>query len=85
MFESDTESLLVNALHKTDQATATLYSQANYAASLTELAELKEPIDHFFDNVMIMSDNEAIKNNRLAILQSIQKLFGKVADLSLLS
>ena len=85
LFESDTESLLVNALHKTDQATATLYSQANYAASLTELAELKEPIDHFFDNVMIMSDNEAIKNNRLAILQSIQKLFGKVADLSLLN
>ncbi len=51
---------------------------------LTQLASLREPVDAFFDHVMVMVDNQAIKNNRLNLLARMQNLLQGVADISLL-
>jgi len=61
-----------------------LVADKNYQAALTELAKLKAPIDTFFDNVMVMSDDEAVKINRLTLLNEIRNSFFDIADISLL-
>ncbi len=63
---------------------APLMADKDYQAALTELAQLKAPIDTFFDNVMVMSDDEAIKINRLTLLNEIRNTFFAIADISVL-
>ena len=63
---------------------APLMADKNYQAALSELAQLKAPIDTFFDNVMVMSDDEAVKINRLTLLNEIRNNFFAIADISLL-
>jgi glycyl-tRNA synthetase beta chain len=63
---------------------APLMAQKNYQAALSELAQLKTPIDTFFDNVMVMSDDEEVKINRLTLLNQIRNSFFAIADISLL-
>ncbi len=55
-----------------------------YQKQLTQLAELREPVDKFFDNVMVMADDEALKKNRLTLLNQLRNLFLQIADISLL-
>ena len=62
-----------------------LQSSSDYAELLTSLASLKTPVDEFFDNVMVMADNEMVRNNRLALLQSLRELFLTAADISFIS
>ncbi len=62
-----------------------LLADGDYEASLTLLASLKAPVDRFFDDVMVMADDEAVKANRLALLSDLRRLFSGVADLSRLS
>ncbi len=52
----------------------------NYLQALETMAELKPAVDTFFDNVMVMVDDEAVKNNRIGLLQAIAALFKQVAD-----
>ncbi len=61
-----------------------LFEQGDYASALTSLANLREPVDTFFDEVMVMADDEAVRNNRLALLNRLRNLFLRVADISLL-
>lgn len=61
-----------------------LMMDKNYQAALSELAQLKTPIDTFFDSVMVMSDDEAVKINRLTLLNEIRNSFFAIADISLL-
>lgn len=60
------------------------FNHSQYQEALIELATLKEPVDNFFESVMVMVDNEQIKLNRLALLNKLQNLFLKIADISLL-
>lgn len=59
-----------------------LYASGDYQSALTKLAALKEPVDRFFDDVMVMAEDEALKNNRIALLNQISELFLQTADLS---
>ena len=61
---------------------APLLEQRDYAAVLKELASLRDPVDQFFDDVMVMVDDPAIRDNRLALLNSLRSLFLNVADIS---
>ncbi|MFT5757922.1 MAG: glycyl-tRNA synthetase beta chain [Alteromonadaceae bacterium] len=61
-----------------------LMAAKNYQAALTTLALLREPIDSFFDSVMVMADDEAVKINRLTLLNDIRNSFFAIADISLL-
>ncbi|WP_105215192.1 glycine--tRNA ligase subunit beta [Pseudoalteromonas sp. T1lg22] len=63
---------------------APLYEQGEYQQALSELANIRQSVDAFFDNVMVMADDEAIKRNRLALLSQLQDLFLQVADISVL-
>ena len=61
-----------------------LIAQGDYTAVLDKLANLRAPVDNFFDNVMVNAEDPALRQNRLAILNTLQDLFLQVADISLL-
>ena len=59
-----------------------LVNRGDYAKALEILAELKAPIDLFFDKVMVMVEDEKLRNNRLGLLRRIAKFFERIADFS---
>ena len=61
-----------------------LIAKGDYTAVLDKLANLRAPVDNFFDNVMVNAEDPALRQNRLAILNTLQDLFLQVADISLL-
>jgi glycyl-tRNA synthetase beta chain len=78
------EKALAEAFNKVKATIAPMMLAKDYQAALTELACLKAPIDNFFDNVMVMADDEAIKTNRLTLLNEIRNSFFAIADVALL-
>ncbi len=76
------------AVFEVGQSVKTTVSQAvaanDYDTALNALSTLREPLDDFFENVMVMADDEAVKNNRLALLAEIRGLFMQVADFSVI-
>ena len=81
----DAEQALYNALDNARQKVRPLIGDRQYAEALNILADLRDPVDRFFDDVMVMTDDEAVKNNRLALLGELRALFLDVADISRLS
>ncbi|MFS7360981.1 glycine--tRNA ligase subunit beta [Rahnella inusitata] len=61
-----------------------LFAAGQYKEALVELAALRETVDKFFDTVMVMDENEAVRINRLTLLSKLRELFLQVADISLL-
>ncbi|HGO5822963.1 TPA: glycine--tRNA ligase subunit beta [Mannheimia haemolytica] len=61
-----------------------LIAQGDYTAVLDKLANLRQPVDSFFDGVMVNTEDQKLRQNRLAILSTLQGLFLQVADISLL-
>ena len=61
-----------------------LIAKGDYTAVLDKLASLRAPVDNFFDNVMVNAEDPALRQNRLAILNTLQGLFLQVADISVL-
>ncbi|RUR11737.1 glycine--tRNA ligase subunit beta [Legionella septentrionalis] len=84
LFTESAEQNLFNSLQKMENLVFSLYTEGDYKAILNQLASLREPVDAFFDQVMVMVDNEAIKKNRLALLGRLRLLLQGVADISLL-
>ena len=63
---------------------AELYTQAHYGDILVELTSLREPVNAFFEHVMVMVEDATIQTNRLRLLARLQALLQCVADMSLL-
>lgn len=82
LLEEPAEHTLFLALQAQQKLCADI---SDYQQLLASLATLREPIDVFFDNVMVMADNEDLRNNRLALLQTLRDLFLITADISLLA
>nr|WP_113865625.1 glycine--tRNA ligase subunit beta [Brenneria salicis]NMN90021.1 glycyl-tRNA synthetase beta chain [Brenneria salicis ATCC 15712 = DSM 30166]RBP64330.1 glycyl-tRNA synthetase beta chain [Brenneria salicis ATCC 15712 = DSM 30166]RLM31447.1 glycine--tRNA ligase subunit beta [Brenneria salicis ATCC 15712 = DSM 30166] len=61
-----------------------LFAAGQYQEALAELASLREPVDAFFDQVMVMAEDEQLRINRLTLLSKLRELFLQVADISLL-
>jgi glycyl-tRNA synthetase beta chain len=57
-------------------------SDANYIDALLKMRSLKEPIDKYFDEVLVMDKDEEIRRNRISMLWEIRDLFFKLADFS---
>ena len=76
------EQALAARLDELVQQVEPLLDSGRYTEALKDLAQLREPVDRFFDEVMVMADDEALRVNRLALLQSMNRLFLRVADLS---
>jgi glycyl-tRNA synthetase beta chain len=85
LLELEAEKALYNALKNSREKVAPMLEQRRYAEILNELADLRDPVDRFFDEVMVMADEDAVKDNRLALLGEIRALFLDVADISRLS
>jgi glycyl-tRNA synthetase beta chain len=81
----DAEKALHSALSSARDKVGPLLAERRYARVLGELADLRDPVDRFFDDVMVMADDEATRNNRLALLGELRSLFLDVADISRLS
>ena len=81
LFEKDVEKELYEAVISIENRVESLINEGNYREALMVLASLKEKVDNFFDNVLVMDKDESKKNNRLALLNRIASLFGKIADL----
>ncbi len=85
LFELDAEKSLHHALATARDEVEPMLAERRYARVLNELADLRDPVDRFFDEVMVMADDEAVRNNRLALLGELRALFLDVADISRLS
>ena len=80
----DAEKALATEIASTLEQLAPVFAEGDYQQALSELANLREPVDAFFDNVMVMADDEKLKVNRLTMLNQLRNEFLKVADISLL-
>jgi glycyl-tRNA synthetase beta chain len=82
--EAGAETALADALASAETDSVPLIAERDYVGLLKRLAALREPVDRFFDDVMVMVDDAATKANRLALLARLRGLFLRVADISLL-
>jgi glycyl-tRNA synthetase beta chain len=76
------ECELANALESLQKSTREAFDNQHYARGLAELAQLRAPVDKFFDEVRVMDDDQTIRNNRLGLLGALRDLFLQVADIS---
>ncbi|MDC9719193.1 MAG: glycine--tRNA ligase subunit beta [Gammaproteobacteria bacterium] len=79
------EITLADSLLRVKNSNQAAMGQGNYQGALQELAQLAGPLDQFFSDIMVMTDDEATKNNRLSLLAELQIELGHVADISLLA
>ena len=84
LLSEEAEKSLAAAIDTQKAALAPLFAEGKYQEALESLAGLRAPVDAFFEDVMVMADDEAIKNNRLALLSRLRALFLGVADISIL-
>ena len=82
LFDSAAETALWSALEQLRETASNQIAEHDYKAAMASLATIRTPVDAFFDGVMVMADDEKVKNNRLALLNQIYQLFMQVADIS---
>ncbi|MBR3498968.1 MAG: glycine--tRNA ligase subunit beta [Selenomonadaceae bacterium] len=80
LFTLDAEKVLHGAFAAIKVAADELVDKKDFLGALDVLKKLSTPIDSFFDSVMVMDENLAVRKNRLALLKSIDDLLGKIAD-----
>lgn len=84
LLQQDEEKSLAKQIQAKRDAISPLMAKADYNGALTVLAELRPAVDAFFDNVMVMDEDAAVRNNRLALLKQLHGLFIGIADIALL-
>ncbi|UYG03779.1 glycine--tRNA ligase subunit beta [Halomonas sp. LR3S48] len=84
LLEESAEKALSDAVSSSRERVMPLFAEGHYREALDILAGLRAPVDAFFDDVMVMADDDAIRRNRLALLAGLQALFLEVADIALL-
>ncbi len=82
MLKEPAEKSLAIALSQLQTQVEQLLAKGDFTEAMKHLASLREPVDGFFDDVMVMVDDMALRHNRLALLSSLRKLFLTIADLS---
>ncbi len=85
LLAEDAEKALYVELKAAQKEVEIAVPSQDYTRILTTLATLRNVIDNFFDNVMVMADDEAVKHNRLALLSLLRQLFLTTADISILA
>ncbi len=84
LLQLDEEKKLAEQIQAKRQAISPLMAKADYSSALTVLSGLRPAVDAFFDNVMVMDEDLAVRNNRLALLKQLHSLFVGIADISVL-
>ena len=85
LLQEDAEKALYEALEGVQAEVKAGVASQDYNAVLSALATLREAVDNFFDNVMVMAEDESVRNNRLALLSVLRQQFLETADISLLT
>ncbi len=85
LLTDEAEQSLHQALLAVRQEAQPLIAQGDYEAALVSILKMKEPVDLFFEKVMVMTDDSAVRHNRLSLLASIKALFWQIGDFSKLS
>ncbi|TQV70681.1 glycine--tRNA ligase subunit beta [Exilibacterium tricleocarpae] len=85
LLQEDAEQALAAALAQKGDIVAPLFANGRYTEALESLADLRDPVDRFFDQVMVMAEDPQLRDNRLALLEQLRQLFLEVADISLLA
>jgi glycyl-tRNA synthetase beta chain len=85
LFQEASESALFDAHQAVAQSVADCLAKEDFDKALREMATLRGTVDAFFDEVMVMADDTALRSNRLALLSEIAGLFGTVADFSMIA
>ena len=85
LLQEDAEKALYAATEGLQAAIASAMSEQNFKAALSQLATLRAPVDAFFDGVMVMADDAALKQNRLNLLHHLNLQLNAVADIALLN
>jgi len=83
--EEPAEMALFDTLHAASGKAIALFDRGDYAGYLKTFAVLKKPVDAFFDSVMVMAEQEALRRNRLALLSDLREAMNRVADISKLA
>lgn len=78
------EKALLEKIQAIETSVSPRYSAGDYGYILSQLASLREPVDAFFEHVMVMVDDLHLRDNRLRLLERLQRLLQGVADISLL-
>ncbi len=84
LFQEPAEHILLAKLDELTPLAQPLFDRGEYAEGLRILASLKQPVDDFFDQVMVMAEDDRLRLNRLALLSQLENQFLSVADISLL-
>ena len=85
LFEHESEKELLAAYELVKNRVEEDLAKGLFDQALVKIASLRDPVDAFFEGVMVMTDDSEVRRNRLALLAQIEALFGKVADFSKLS
>jgi glycyl-tRNA synthetase beta chain len=80
LFADPAENALATAIDYVDRSVTAAIGVKDYVTALTEIASLRGHVDLFFDKVMVMAEDEKVRDNRLAMLTAIARLFGGIAD-----
>jgi len=83
-FDNAHEFSLYSAIQQADQAVQPMAATRQYSEALARLAALREPVDAFFEAVMVNAEDASVRANRYALLARLRGLFLGVADISLL-
>ena len=78
----EAEKKLAATIPETASTVRKLREEKNYAAALAQVSRLRQPVDAFFDKVMVMVDDERVRANRLALLRDLLSEFSTIADFS---
>lgn len=85
LFEADTEKELFERVTQLAPQVTAFVATGDYTAALTALAGVRTAVDAFFDGVMVMAEDMAVRQNRLALLNALGEMMNQVADISMLS
>ncbi len=85
LFNNEEEKALFAAVQSAETKAAAAIAKEDFSAAMSAMAELRAPVDAFFDKVMVNDEDEAIRANRLALLAKIRFVTGQVADFSKIS
>jgi glycyl-tRNA synthetase beta chain len=78
------EKILYDVFTNSNKEIIELIDKGNNIEAYSKIIEMKPIIDDFFDNILVMSDDEDLRNNRIALIQSLDALLSEIADFSML-
>lgn len=85
LLQEDAEKALFGAVTRVRPQVDAAFAARDFAGTLKTLAQLRDDVDAFFNGVMVMADDVALRNNRLALLSSLHGMMNRVADISKLA